>query len=218
MGYSNIYGDLKVPQDFIVPSGDKNWPILTWDMALGDRVFSIRDRFSFLGKNGERGEKIALLDALGFDWESNRKRKKSQETTGPMKGIADHSREGGEGEEVEHEGLDDSRSMENAFQEWVPAGPTETLRLASMQHDAPGVEKSPSQEALDVIKAQLSSARKKTVMVEFKMVNQYTENLMGSGLDEGILLPEVMGGSGTGKYLLFFFLFLKLDFWVVGIV
>ena len=41
--YKSIYGDLFVPQSFVVPSTSE-WPEETWDLKLGARVNAIRSQ------------------------------------------------------------------------------------------------------------------------------------------------------------------------------
>ena len=64
--YKEVYGDLLVPQPFVVPEGDeKKWPEETWGLRLGARVNAIRSQGTFVNNNPERRK---LLDDLGFIW------------------------------------------------------------------------------------------------------------------------------------------------------
>jgi hypothetical protein len=42
--YKEIYGDVNVPQNFVVPSGDAHWPRAAWGCRLGNRVNRLRSR------------------------------------------------------------------------------------------------------------------------------------------------------------------------------
>lgn len=80
--YKELYGDLLVPQPFLVPSDSSEWPESTWGLRLGARVNAIRSQGTFVNTNPERRR---LLDDLGFIWspppaERGRKRgRKSKE-------------------------------------------------------------------------------------------------------------------------------------------
>ena len=80
--YRKIYGDLLIPQPFVVPENDSQWPEDTWGLRLGARVNAIRSQGTFVNGNPERR---AQLDELGFVWsppkEGGRGRRKAAETT-----------------------------------------------------------------------------------------------------------------------------------------
>lgn len=63
--YKEIYGDLLVPQPFVVPENSKEWPEQTWGLRLGARVNAIRSQGTFVNSNPERKE---LLDEISFVW------------------------------------------------------------------------------------------------------------------------------------------------------
>jgi len=63
--YKNLYGNLLVPQIFVVPSSEP-WPQITWGLKLGARVNAIRSQGTLLADAPDRRE---LLDQLGFTWE-----------------------------------------------------------------------------------------------------------------------------------------------------
>lgn len=62
--YKRIYGDLLVPQPYVVPKTN-DWPKETWGLRLGARVNAIRSQGTFVNNNPERRE---LLDDLEFVW------------------------------------------------------------------------------------------------------------------------------------------------------
>ncbi|VEU33503.1 unnamed protein product [Pseudo-nitzschia multistriata] len=63
--YKETYGDLLVPQPFVVPSDSAEWPEESWGLRLGARVNAIRSQGTFIKNNSERQD---MLDALGFVW------------------------------------------------------------------------------------------------------------------------------------------------------
>mmetsp|Transcript_6220 Transcript_6220/g.15388 ORF Transcript_6220/g.15388 Transcript_6220/m.15388 type:complete len:1098 (+) Transcript_6220:302-3595(+) len=63
--YRETYGDLLVPQPFVVPSDSSEWPEESWGLRLGARVNAIRSQGTFIKNNSERQD---MLDALGFVW------------------------------------------------------------------------------------------------------------------------------------------------------
>ena len=63
--YKETYGDLLVPQPFVVPSDSSEWPEESWGLRLGARVNAIRSQGTFIKNNSERQD---MLDALGFVW------------------------------------------------------------------------------------------------------------------------------------------------------
>ncbi|CAM9193682.1 unnamed protein product [Chrysoparadoxa australica] len=65
--YAELYGQVDVPQDYVVPSEDEVWPMDFWDMKLGQRVNSIRKSGTFVKNHPSRRR---LLDELGFLWEA----------------------------------------------------------------------------------------------------------------------------------------------------
>jgi hypothetical protein len=78
--YKEIYGDMLVPQPFVVPSGSSDWPKESWGLRLGARVNAIRSQGTFIKNNPEREE---MLDELGFVWnppERETKRKIGRKT------------------------------------------------------------------------------------------------------------------------------------------
>jgi len=79
--YKEINGDLFVPQPYVVPEGDKEWPEDLWGLRLGARVNAIRSQGTFVKTNPDRK---AELDELGFEWDppadgKKRGRKKKEE-------------------------------------------------------------------------------------------------------------------------------------------
>lgn len=79
--YKELNGDLFVPQPYVVPDGDKDWPEDLWGLRLGARVNAIRSQGTFVRTNPDR--KVEL-DELGFEWDppadgKKRGRKKKEE-------------------------------------------------------------------------------------------------------------------------------------------
>jgi hypothetical protein len=73
--YKDIYGDLLVPQPFVVPDKSADWPEDTWRLRLGARVNAMRSQGTFVKANPERKD---LLDTIGFAWsppQSERRRR-----------------------------------------------------------------------------------------------------------------------------------------------
>jgi len=64
--YKQIYGDLLVPQPFVIPAQSPGWPQETWGLRLGARVNAIRSQGTFIKTNPEREQ---LLNDLGFEWD-----------------------------------------------------------------------------------------------------------------------------------------------------
>jgi hypothetical protein len=62
--YKQLFGDLKIPSRFIVPSEDP-WPSAGWTVKLGHKVTLIRGTGKFTENQPERR---ALLDEIGFAW------------------------------------------------------------------------------------------------------------------------------------------------------
>eukprot|EP01041_Mallomonas_annulata_P005528 gene5528-11137_t len=65
VSYKNKYGDLFVPQAFIVPSCSP-WPESTWGVKLGARVNAIRSQGTLVSNFPERRK---ILEDIGFSWE-----------------------------------------------------------------------------------------------------------------------------------------------------
>lgn len=63
--YKKIYGDLLVPQPFVVPEQSADWPKETWALRLGARVNAIRSQGTFVNNNPERR---TMLDDIEFAW------------------------------------------------------------------------------------------------------------------------------------------------------
>ena len=61
-----VHGDLLVPQKFVVPQVDANYPPETWGMKLGSNVNSIRN-------GGVYSEHRIKLEKLGFVFKKNKK-------------------------------------------------------------------------------------------------------------------------------------------------
>ena len=66
--YSSIYGDVLVPNKFVVPQGDDQWPKATWKIPLGSCVYRIRARNDFL-RGCNAASRREQLDGLGFVWD-----------------------------------------------------------------------------------------------------------------------------------------------------
>lgn len=64
--YKEIFGDLYVPQPFVVPQKTEDWPEDMWGLRLGARVNAIRSQGTFVNTEPSRKEE---LTALGFVWE-----------------------------------------------------------------------------------------------------------------------------------------------------
>ncbi|ETW06408.1 hypothetical protein, variant 1 [Aphanomyces invadans] len=60
--YKALHGDLKIPQDFVVPRHDHRWPLDTWGMRLGLAVRSLRQKADMCPS------RAAQLSAMGFVW------------------------------------------------------------------------------------------------------------------------------------------------------
>jgi len=65
--YKKMYGDLLVPQPFVVPSDTDQWPREVWGLRLGARVNAIRSQGTFVNTTPFRKQE---LDDLGFIWEN----------------------------------------------------------------------------------------------------------------------------------------------------
>ena len=63
--YKAAYGNLKIPQRFVVPNM-KPWPKAAWGMRLGKIVGSIRGTGKYIEQNPKRRQ---VLDDLGFVWQ-----------------------------------------------------------------------------------------------------------------------------------------------------
>eukprot|EP01036_Dinobryon_divergens_P031941 gene31941-41435_t len=76
--YKKAFGDLMVPQQYVVPSNSK-FSKSTWELKLGARVHSIRSQGTFVASSPEKRER---LTALGFSWDlpsDSKRRRKSLE-------------------------------------------------------------------------------------------------------------------------------------------
>lgn len=62
--YKEIYGDVRVPNKYIVPR-EETWPKLCWDMKLGLKLSSIRSTGRYVKDDNNRKKQ---LDELGFEW------------------------------------------------------------------------------------------------------------------------------------------------------
>lgn len=63
--YKAAYGNLKIPQRFVVPNM-KPWPKVAWGMRLGKVVQNIRSTGKYIQQNRERRR---ALENLGFIWQ-----------------------------------------------------------------------------------------------------------------------------------------------------
>lgn len=73
--YKEIYGDLLVPQAFVIPEDSQDFPENTWGIRLGARVNNIRTQGSYVNNNSEREE---MLTEIGFVWTPPQKESKSK--------------------------------------------------------------------------------------------------------------------------------------------
>jgi hypothetical protein len=64
--YDEIYGDMLVPYEFIVPNNSASWPESLWALRLGPLVSHIRNRLDYFEYKDE-------LEALGFDYRPQRR-------------------------------------------------------------------------------------------------------------------------------------------------
>jgi Fe2+ transport system protein FeoA len=64
--YKAVYGDLLVPQKFVVPQGDVRFPVETWGLKLGHNVHTIR----YYGIYSEHRTKLEEL-GLNFEVDKN---------------------------------------------------------------------------------------------------------------------------------------------------
>lgn len=150
--YKDIYGDLLVPQPFVVPEMSQEWPEDTWGLRLGARVNAIRSQGTFVNSNPERKK---LLDDLGFVWSppkserGNRRGRRRMEETEAMearKGLASESEgtaEGGNKPFPTDDSLDslfgddfDNESLPIVGAEGGPDVPTWSLEGGSRLQDA----------------------------------------------------------------------------------
>ena len=58
-----MYGNMRVPQRFVVPTDDRRWPEDTRGIKLGRVVKNLRQRKASLAQN-----QLDALRELGFDW------------------------------------------------------------------------------------------------------------------------------------------------------
>lgn len=70
ISYYNIYGDVLVTQNFIVPIDNSSWPVTSWGMPLGKVVNRIRSRHDFF-RGPEAADRRRQLDGLGFVWDQH---------------------------------------------------------------------------------------------------------------------------------------------------
>uniref|UniRef100_A0A7S2JR57 Helicase-associated domain-containing protein n=1 Tax=Leptocylindrus danicus TaxID=163516 RepID=A0A7S2JR57_9STRA len=88
--YKEIYGDLLVPQPFVVPKEAEDWNEPFWGLRLGARVNAIRSQGTFVNTDPSRREE---LSELGFVWEQpadgkrRGRRKKSMEVDATLNGL-----------------------------------------------------------------------------------------------------------------------------------
>jgi hypothetical protein len=73
--YKKLFGDLLVPQPFVVPKASSDWPEETWGLRLGARVNAIRSQGTFVNNNPARKD---LLDAIGFVWSPPKERRRGR--------------------------------------------------------------------------------------------------------------------------------------------
>eukprot|EP01036_Dinobryon_divergens_P055439 gene55439-74029_t len=62
LAYKRIYGNLSVPQKFVIPMNDSNWPSTCWGYRLGTTVTRIRHGLMFQSKDFKD-----RLSGIGFD-------------------------------------------------------------------------------------------------------------------------------------------------------
>ncbi|OQR85345.1 hypothetical protein THRCLA_23038 [Thraustotheca clavata] len=62
--YKNLHGNLLIPQRFVVPTNDRQWPKDTWSIKLGLMVMNLRRRQRILTP-----ERRNSLEKLGFVWD-----------------------------------------------------------------------------------------------------------------------------------------------------
>jgi hypothetical protein len=62
--FDEIYGHMRVPQNFVVPDDDDVWPEVTHGIKLGHVVYYLRRRKDSLSQN-----QIDALNFFGFEWE-----------------------------------------------------------------------------------------------------------------------------------------------------
>lgn len=63
--YGELYGDLLVPQPFVVPDNTDEWREDLWGLRLGARVNAIRSQGTFINDSPERRQ---MLDDINFVW------------------------------------------------------------------------------------------------------------------------------------------------------
>lgn len=69
--YKAAYGDLKVPQRFVVPNMPP-WPSVAWGLKLGKVVSAIRSTGRYMSDASSRTARRQVLDQLGFVWSMRR--------------------------------------------------------------------------------------------------------------------------------------------------
>ncbi len=71
--YYNLHGHVLVPNQFVVPLDNAQWPRATWGIPLGKSVYRIRARHDFLrGPTAEARRQ--QLEGLGFVWDVHEER------------------------------------------------------------------------------------------------------------------------------------------------
>eukprot|EP00529_Nitzschia_sp_RCC80_P003524 CAMPEP_0113494102 /NCGR_PEP_ID=MMETSP0014_2-20120614/28935_1 /TAXON_ID=2857 /ORGANISM="Nitzschia sp." /LENGTH=1134 /DNA_ID=CAMNT_0000387987 /DNA_START=67 /DNA_END=3474 /DNA_ORIENTATION=+ /assembly_acc=CAM_ASM_000159 len=73
--YKDIYGDLLVPQSFVIPENSQDFPEHTWGIRLGARVNNIRTQGSYVKNSAEREH---MLNEIGFVWNPPQKESKKR--------------------------------------------------------------------------------------------------------------------------------------------
>lgn len=69
--YKAAYGDLKIPQLFVVPNMPP-WPRVSWGLRLGKVVYAIRSTGRYMANASTRTARRQVLDQLGFVWSVRR--------------------------------------------------------------------------------------------------------------------------------------------------
>ncbi|KAF0743976.1 hypothetical protein Ae201684P_003899 [Aphanomyces euteiches] len=65
--YRRLHGHLRIPQSFVVPSGDTEWPQACWNLRLGNRVNHLRQHASDLLDEQD----MEALEGLDFVWHAH---------------------------------------------------------------------------------------------------------------------------------------------------
>lgn len=66
--FLQLHGHIRVPQLFVVPHNDLDWPRATWGLPLGSCVYRIRSRHDFLRGPNALSRRLQL-DRIGFVWD-----------------------------------------------------------------------------------------------------------------------------------------------------